>query len=163
MGRLFDKYGPKWLVLIGMIIVTIDLFMYTRITPDVSLGQLVAMHIFLMIGLAMILMPAQTNGLNQLPSHYYPHGTAILNTLQQVSGAIGTAIAVSLLSSGQHKYLSQASDPQSQETLVNAFTNGAQSAFTFSLIMALIGLVSALFIKKVKVIDSTSSKNRILH
>lgn len=51
----------------------------------------------------MIWMPAQTNGLNQLPPVLYPHGTAVMNTLQQVVGAIGTAVAISILSSGMEK------------------------------------------------------------
>lgn len=59
---------------------------------ETSTGFIVALHIALMVGISMIMMPAQTNGLNQLPPELYPHGTAIMNTLQQVAGAIGTAV-----------------------------------------------------------------------
>ena len=85
MGRLFDKFGPKWLVIIGMSIVAIVLFLYTGIEATTSLGTIITLHVFMMVGISMIMMPAQTNGLNQLPPEYYPHGTAIMNTLQQVS------------------------------------------------------------------------------
>ncbi len=46
----------------------------------------------------MVMMPVSTNGLNQLPASFYPHGTAMNNTLQQVSGAIGTALLVTIMS-----------------------------------------------------------------
>lgn len=151
MGRLFDKFGPKWLVIIGLAIVTVVLFLYTGITPTTTLGKIITLHIFMMIGISMIMMPAQTNGLNQLPPEFYPHGTAIMNTLQQVSGAIGTAVAVSILSAGQTRFLSSVTDPESPENQLAGFTSGVQNAFIFALVLAVIGLIISLFVKRVKV------------
>ncbi|MGD0030691.1 DHA2 family efflux MFS transporter permease subunit [Paenibacillus illinoisensis] len=151
MGRLFDKFGPKWLVIIGLAIVAVVLFMYTGITPTTALGTIITMHVFMMIGISMIMMPAQTNGLNQLPPEYYPHGTAIMNTLQQVSGAIGTAVAVSILSAGQTRFLSSVTNPESPENQLAGFTSGVQNAFVFALVLAVIGLVISFFVKRVKV------------
>jgi DHA2 family lincomycin resistance protein-like MFS transporter len=151
MGRLFDKFGPKWLVIIGLAIVTIVLFMYTGITPTTTLGKIITLHVFMMIGISMIMMPAQTNGLNQLPPDFYPHGTAIMNTLQQVSGAIGTAVAVSILSAGQTSFLRGVTNPESPENQLAGFTSGVQNAFVFALVLAVIGLITSLFVKRVKV------------
>ncbi|HBU81975.1 MAG TPA: MFS transporter [Paenibacillus sp.] len=151
MGRLFDKFGPKWLVIIGLAITAIVLFMYTGITPTTTLSKIITMHVFMMIGISMIMMPAQTNGLNQLPPDFYPHGTAIMNTLQQVSGAIGTAVAVSILSAGTTRFLSGVTNPESPENQLAGFTSGVQNAFVFALILAVIGLIISLFLKRVKV------------
>ncbi|MDP4097163.1 DHA2 family efflux MFS transporter permease subunit [Paenibacillus sp. P96] len=151
MGRLFDKFGPRWLVITGIVIVSVILFVYTGISPTTHYGLITAMHLFMMVGISMIMMPAQTNGLNQLPFEFYPHGTAIMNTLQQVAGAIGTALAVSILSAGQTNYLNGVTNPESAENQLGAFTAGVQNAFTFALILALIGVVCSLFIKRVKV------------
>lgn len=73
-----------------------------------------------MVGMAMIWMPAQTNGLNQLPPELYPHGTAVMNTLQQVVGAIGTAVAISILTVGMDKYLHGSSAPTNLGEIANA-------------------------------------------
>ncbi|MFE6073731.1 DHA2 family efflux MFS transporter permease subunit [Paenibacillus sp. NPDC057886] len=151
MGRLFDKFGPKWLVISGLAIVTVVLFMYTGITPTTTLSKIITLHVFMMIGISMIMMPAQTNGLNQLPPDFYPHGTAIMNTLQQVSGAIGTAVAVSILSAGQTRFLSGVTDPESPENQLAGFTSGVQNAFIFAMVLAVIGLIISLFVKRVKV------------
>ncbi|MED4958497.1 DHA2 family efflux MFS transporter permease subunit, partial [Paenibacillus macerans] len=86
MGKLFDKYGPKWLVLPGLAVVAAALWFFSGVTPVTSVFFIVALHICLMIGISMVFMPAQTNGLNQLPPELYPHGTAVMNTLQQVAG-----------------------------------------------------------------------------
>ncbi|WP_026136047.1 DHA2 family efflux MFS transporter permease subunit [Paenibacillus shenyangensis] len=151
MGRLFDKFGPKWLVIIGLAVVSVILFMYTGINANTPVGMIVAMHLFMMVGISMIMMPAQTNGLNQLPSEYYPHGTAIMNTLQQVAGAIGTALAVSILSAGQSGYLSRVANPQSPENQMAGFTTGIQHAFVFALVLAVLGLVCSFFVSRVQI------------
>ena len=49
------------------------------------------------LGISMVMMRISTNGLNQLPLHLYPHGTAMNNTLNQVAGAIGTALLVTIM------------------------------------------------------------------
>ncbi len=147
MGRLFDKYGPRWLVFPGFLVAAVMLWFFASVTPTSAIFLVIVLHTCLMIGISMIMMPAQTNGLNQLPQQYYPDGTAIMNTLQQVAGAIGTAVAVSIMTAGQTRYMSHAANPN----MLDALTTGVQDAFMFGMIVALIGFVSALFIKRVHV------------
>ncbi len=151
MGGLFDKYGPKWLVIPGLVIVIGSLFGFSTIDLETSSAFLIAMHIFMMLGVSMIMMPAQTNGLNQLPRELYPDGTAIMNTLQQVAGAIGTAVAISILSSGTEKYLKNVTDAENPLNPLLAFTSGIHDAFIFAIIVAIVGLIVGLFIKRVQV------------
>jgi MFS transporter, DHA2 family, lincomycin resistance protein len=149
MGRLFDKYGPKWLVIPGLIVVAITVWFLSSVSTASSVAFIVTLHIGLMIGISMVWMPAQTNGLNQLPPELYPHGTAVMNTLQQVAGAIGTAVAIIILSSGMKKYLHNSSMPTKPSELANAMTLGSQNVFLFALTVTLIGLVMAFFIRRV--------------
>ena len=149
-GKLFDKFGARVLVIPGLVVAVISLWQFTRFDEATSTGFLVAIHIALMIGIALVMMPAQTAGLNQLPSHLHPHGTAILNTLQQVSGAIGTALYISIMSSGQKQYLSGANDPQAPAEIAKGLASGINNAFWFGFIIALVALVLSLFIRKGK-------------
>ncbi|UQZ37691.1 MFS transporter [Paenibacillus sp. PK3_47] len=151
MGRLFDKYGPKWLVIPGLIIVAVTLWFFSSITAASTVAFIIVLHSTLMIGVSMIMMPAQTNGINQLPMQYYPDGTAIMNTLQQVAGAIGTALAVSIMTSGTKSYMETVTNPADPANAVQAFTHGVQNAFIFGMIVAIIGLVVSFFIKRVVV------------
>ncbi|QJD86256.1 DHA2 family efflux MFS transporter permease subunit [Cohnella herbarum] len=145
MGRLFDKYGPKWLVLPGFLIAASALWFFSDVTPASTSALIIVLHSCLMIGISMIMMPAQTNGLNELPREFYPDGTAIMNTLQQVAGAIGTALAVSIMSAGTSSYMKTANNPNP----IDALTSGVQNAFLFGMIVALAGLALSLFIKRV--------------
>lgn len=151
MGRLFDKYGPKWLVIPGLFIVAAMLWFFSGITLASSITMIVALHIGLMVGISMVWMPAQTNGLNQLPPELYPHGTAVMNTLQQVAGAIGTAVAISILTKGMEKYLHNSPAPNELTEMAKAMTFGSQNVFFFAMIVTIIGLAIAFFIRRVVV------------
>ena len=126
----------------------IMLWLLSNITMDTSIFMVVVMHSVLFVGISMVMMTAQTNGLNQLPRNLYPDGTALMNTLQQVSGAIGTAVAITIMSTSQTAYLKNATDLLDPETLSASLTAGVQDAFIFGLILAIVGLIMSLFIKK---------------
>lgn len=155
MGRLFDRYGPKWLVIPGLVIVAVTLWFLSSISTASSIAFIVSLHIGLMVGISMVWMPAQTNGLNQLPPELYPHGTAVMNTLQQVAGAIGTAVAIIILTSGMEKYLHNSPTPTKNTEVANAMMFGSQHVFLFTLVVTLIGLIMAFFIRRVVVNHAT--------
>ncbi|MFJ7978058.1 DHA2 family efflux MFS transporter permease subunit [Peribacillus sp. NPDC096379] len=146
-GRIFDKYGPRRLVLPGFIIMIVMLGLLSNITTTTSIIMVIIMHSLLMIGVSMVMMPSQTNGLNQLPKNLYPDGTALMNTLQQVSGAIGTAVAMTIMSASQKAYLGSVINPSDTSNIRASLAAGVQEAFIFGLIVAIVGLIFSIFIK----------------
>ena len=143
VGRLFDAYGARILVIPGFLIIIVTYIFFIQIDEATSGLQIIVLHSILMIGVSLVMAPAQTNGLNQLPPELYPDGTALMNTLQQISGAIGTAVAITIMSSAQDSYMME--NPAAN--MLEGFTHGVQSSFTFGLVMAVLGLFLALFIK----------------
>lgn len=148
MGYLFDKFGPRWLLLPGIIMMAATIFLFRSLDQGVSPMVIIILYAVLMVSVAMVMMPAQTNGLNQLPPYLYPHGAAIANTLMQVSGAIGTSLFITIMTMGQQRYLAGIDQPTAaQETA--ALAAGVQQSFTIGFIFAVIGLIISLFIKRV--------------
>jgi len=147
-GKLFDKFGPRFLVVPGLVLVLIVVWLFTGIESSANAGYVVTLHIILLVGISLIMMPAQTTGLNQLPRHLYPHGTAIMNTLQQVAGAIGTALFITIMSSGSKRYLNTSPNPNSPAEAVNAMVAGMHSAFWVAFCIGLVALVLGLFVKR---------------
>jgi len=96
IGRLFDKIGPLPLTVTGSSLLVVALFQFSLLDAGTPVGWIVALHVGLSLGLALIFTPAFTTGLNPLPPHLYSHGSAIMSTLQQVAGAAGTALLVSI-------------------------------------------------------------------
>ncbi|WJY27200.1 MULTISPECIES: MDR family MFS transporter [Sporosarcina] len=95
-GSLFDKYGAKWLLRIGFAILTVTTFMFSTLSEDTTFLYLAVLNAVRMVGIATVMMPSTTLGLNQLPNHLIPHGTAMNNTFRQIAGAIGTAVLVTV-------------------------------------------------------------------
>lgn len=96
-GKLFDKIGPRILAFVGLTILTVSTYFLSKLQIDSSYAYIITVYTVRMFGMSMVMMPIMTNGLNQLPMEKNPHGTAINNTVQQVSGAIGTAILVTVM------------------------------------------------------------------
>src|SRR5699024_12380006 len=73
-GRLFDRYGAKWLALGGLGIVTITTFLFTNLSPETTFTYLTIVYAIRMFGLALTLMLVMTPPLNQLrPTLYYDY------------------------------------------------------------------------------------------
>lgn len=137
-GRIFDAYGHKILIIPGLIIMLISLFIFTTLTSESNVVLIALSHIILMAGIAIVWTGAQTLGMNQLSPDLYPHGSAVLNTLLQVNGAIGTAIAVSILTIGKNNYL------KADHSISDAITYGSNHVFITLLVIVAIGFIVGL-------------------
>lgn len=96
IGRLFDKVGPLPLTVTGSVLMVATLWQFSMLDAGTPVAWIVALHVGLSFGLALLFTPAFTTGLNPLPPHLYSHGSAIMSTTQQVAGAAGTALLVSI-------------------------------------------------------------------
>ena len=142
IGQLFDKYGPKAVITPGTILVAIGYVLYAQFGTETAIWMIVLTHIVMMLGIGAVLASVQTNTLNSLPKQYYPDGIAITQTIQQVAGAIGIAVMVSLLSAKQGSYLATIANE-----LTQAAAAGSSMVFKISLLLAVINIVLSLFLK----------------
>ncbi|MEG0259826.1 MAG: DHA2 family efflux MFS transporter permease subunit [Lysinibacillus sp.] len=161
-GKLFDKTGPRMLAIFGLAITTISTFGLTQLQVDSSYTYIISMYTLRMFGLSMVMMPIMTNGLNQLPQMMNPHGTAVNNTVQQVAGAIGSAVMVTFMNnsakaSGEELIAkaTQSGATLSAEKIEQikqaALLDGINHSFFIAAIITVVALILAFFLKRVKV------------
>ncbi|HYP46396.1 MAG TPA: DHA2 family efflux MFS transporter permease subunit [Propionibacteriaceae bacterium] len=141
VGRLFDRYGPRGLTTLGATLVTVALWRFSAATPQTPIWLLLAIHVLLSLGLACLFTPGFTTALNPLPPSLYSHGSATLTTLQQVAGAAGTALLVTVFTAHALRLSAQGA-PQAA-----AQAAGLQTAFLLAAGIASIGIVLALFLR----------------
>ncbi|HZG16635.1 MAG TPA: DHA2 family efflux MFS transporter permease subunit [Candidatus Bathyarchaeia archaeon] len=96
-GRLFDRYGVKWLAVIGLVITALTTYALTKLDTDTSFSYVTWIYTLRMFGMAILMMPIFTAGLNALPLKLNRHGTAMVNTLRMMAGAVGMAFFVSVM------------------------------------------------------------------
>ena len=142
VGRLYDRIGPTRLLVPGSIILSAVLWSMTLLGPDTWFGYILAGHIAISVGLALLFTPLFTVSLSSVPPQYYSHGSAVLGAIQQVAGAAGVALFVALMSA-QSAALLAAGLPQ-----VNALSGGITTGFLCGAIISLFAIVAAFFIRK---------------
>ncbi|MEK4844757.1 MDR family MFS transporter [Bacillus sp. FSL W8-0183] len=140
IGRIFDKVGGKGLALGGFTILAVTSLPFMMLSLDSSITLITVAYTLRLIGVGMIMMPLTTAGINSLPLHLIPHGTAMNNTMRQMGGSIGTAVLVSIMSSSAAN--AALSDP------MKSAVHGMNTSFIVSGAIAVIGLVLSFFLKE---------------
>lgn len=155
-GKLFDKYGARWLAIIGLTITIVTTFGLTRLTLQTTFWYLTVIYTIRSFGLSMLMMPVMTAGLNALPLRLNAHGTAMSNTINAIGGAIGTALFVSIMSVRSEHHIAtiirdQQINPADQARMVLAtnegMTMGTNDAFLIATLFAVVALILAFFLR----------------
>ena len=143
VGRFYDRVGPRIPLITGALLVSADLWaMAMFLTVDSTWVMVLVAHILLSIGLALLFTPLFTASLASLKPQFYSHGSALLSTIQQLAGAAGTALFVTVYSS---QLIALQADGVSE---AGATAAGVHTALMFGAIISLAGIVVALFIRK---------------
>ncbi len=164
-GKLFDRFGAKWLSVIGMVITIITTIGFIDLTDSTSYTYLVLMSTGRRIGMALLLMPIQTAGLNQLPARLHAHGTAISNTIKQVAGAIGTSLLVTVMTNRTRTHFTDmmaaggTKGETQQHLIMEASIQGINDAYLVIVGIGIIGLLLSFFIKRVG--QSSEEENKV--
>src|SRR5699024_2246687 len=146
MGKLFDKVGPRFLMIPATVLLCGTMFVLTRLNTNTPVVVIIISYILLMISFSAIMMPAQTNGLNYLPKHLYPHGTAVMTSLQPVAGAIGVSVFISIMNAKQNSILEKAANPADPEVINNAMVAGVELVYFFAFCFAIFAFIVSLFV-----------------
>ena len=143
VGRLYDIHGPRPLMIPGALLLAAGTWLMTLLNEDSAVWMVIGMHILFALGIALMMTPLMTTSLASLPDELYSHGSAILNTLQQLAGAAGTAFLMTFLTRGTKSGAAQGMNEAA------ATAHGAHWAFLFAGVLSLVVVVLAPFLKRV--------------
>ena len=105
-GKLLDTIGIKPLAIFGIGIMTYATWELSKLNMDTTYLHIMWIYIVRSFGMAFIMMPIMTAGMNALPPRLISHGNAFVNTMRQLAGSIGTAILVTVMTTQQTNHLS---------------------------------------------------------
>lgn len=142
VGRIYDRVGPTALLVSGAVLVSGDFWFMTMLTASTSFWWVLAAHMTLSIGLALIFTPLFTASLGSLKPALYSHGSAIVGTVQQVAGAAGTALFVAVMTA-RAASLAVSGTPAAAAT-----ASGVGQAFLCAAIISMFAIPVAFFIRK---------------
>ncbi|KAA1428823.1 MDR family MFS transporter [Nocardioides antri] len=140
VGKLYDRFGSRPLVIPGSIGMVAALGALSRIGVDTPYWQILGVHVVLMACLAAIFTPVFTLGLGDLPPQLYSHGSSLLGTLQQVAGAVGTAVLVVVMQNRKEHLLGTGAGD------AEAVVGGLQWAFAVGAVIGVAVVVLSLML-----------------
>lgn len=144
VGRLYDKVGPRPLMVPGLIAVALSMALLATINIGTPLWLVVVTQLVLMVGLSFTFTPLFSSAMGDLEMHLYSHGSATINTVQQVAGAAGTALFVALMT------IRSTTMADGGATEAQALTGGARLSFLIGAIIVGAAIFLATRIKRVE-------------
>ena len=134
-GRLLDRFGAKRPILAGAAVGVATLACLAAFGAEGSAVRLAFIYAFFPICQGLSLSNSMTHGLRSLPEELQADGNAAFNTVQQLGGAVGTAVAAAIVNSAQ---------AASSGDVVAGTTAGAQTAFCVLLGAGVVAFAAAL-------------------
>ena len=142
VGRQYDRIGPAKLLIPGVVIVTAVLWAMTLLGPTTPWAYILAGHIVISAGFALLFTPLFTVSLSSVQPRLYSHGSAVLGSTQQLAGAVGVALFIAFMSTESAELLAQGA------TALEAQAGGIRAAFLCGAVASLAAVVCALFVRK---------------
>ena len=91
-GRMADRYGPRWLIVGGMLVLTASLYSFTGIAVDSGYLDLLPGFMLLGIGIAMTMSPMTSAAMNAVPVEKAGIASGVLSMFRMIGGSLGVAI-----------------------------------------------------------------------
>ena len=142
VGRLFDRVGPRPLVVPGSVVVATALGLMTLLGAGSETWHVVLVHVLLSIGLGFLMTPLMTSALGSVEPALYSHGSAIMNTLQQLTGGAGTALFITVMSTRTASGIAEGLDPVAAQAV------GIHDAFLWGAGLAVVAVAFSFLVRK---------------
>jgi len=142
VGRAFDRIGPRPLVISGSIIVSSALWGMTLLTANAEIWMVLVAYTTLTLGLALLFTPLFTAGLGDIPPKLYSHGSAVVGTVQQLAGAAGVALFITVMSATAGSRMAAGASE------IAATAAGIHTAFIYGAVISLVAIPLAFFIRR---------------
>ncbi len=144
-SQLLPKFGPKPLMIPGLIAASLGLLFLSNITPDTSYISHVLPALFIMSsGMALVFIPLTTTSLHGVSNHDTGVASAMVNTSQQIGGSLGTALLNTVAATATATYAT-ANTALGENVQAFAMTHGFTVAFKASALLLFIGAVVLFF------------------
>jgi EmrB/QacA subfamily drug resistance transporter len=131
-GKTSDRIGSRGLVTTGMILIAVQLLMFSRLGIDASFWNLFPALVVGGIGMALTMTPSAAAATRSVPVDKAGIGSAVLNSARQVGGTMGIALMGAIMA-----------EKAGGERTPEAFMDGFESALLVAAGIAIVGAVVA--------------------
>jgi len=146
-SQLVSRFGFKPILITGMAFVAAGLLLFSRVPVDGSYASdVLPASIVAAIGLGFSFVPVTIAAVNGVRNEDAGLASGLINTAQQIGGALGLAVLSTIATSRSDDVMAAAHGARSE--MPHALTEGFSSAFTAGAGFAILGIVLALLLIK---------------
>jgi EmrB/QacA subfamily drug resistance transporter len=142
-GRLTDRVGALWPIASGLSILTVAMYLFSRIDAGTTYADLVVPFVLLGVGVAMTISPMSTAGMNAVSTDKAGIASGILTMSRMVGGSVGVAATGAIFQARLGAF-----DPAALASAGHAarvdFTGALGTAMAVGAIVALAGVIITL-------------------
>jgi EmrB/QacA subfamily drug resistance transporter len=127
-GRTSDRFGSRWLMAAGMVLLAVQLFYFSRLGTSAEYLTILPAMIIGGVGMSLVMTPSAAAAMSGVPVDQAGVGSGVLNSARQVGGSIGIALMGAII----------AHEAAGRRT-AEAFVEGFSAALVFGSLVALAG------------------------
>ena len=135
-GKFSDRVGSRWLMGVGMLLLSISLFTFSRLDAASDFWDLLPGLLVGGVGMGLVMTPTTAAAMGSVPVDQAGVGSAVLNSMRQVGGSLGIAVMGAIVAS-------QVDAAPGTPQALQGFITGFQHALVVASLIALAGAVLA--------------------
>ncbi|GAB3444163.1 MFS transporter [Phycicoccus ginsengisoli] len=138
---LVPRYGARVVMLVGMTLSVLGLVLLTRVDVDTTYPQLVVSMVVFALGNGTAFVPLTEAGMVRVAPHEAGVASGLVNVTQQLGGAVGLAVLVTVFASAGR---GAASGPDATASAKELFVLGADRGFAVAAALVAVAVVLVL-------------------
>ena len=130
-GKMYDVLGARKPIMLGFSLYAIATLLFSIFMPKMTIWMIIIFFAIAIMGQAFSSGNTMTSGLHQVEDQFSTDANAVLNTVQQLAGALGTSIVATIVAEHQ----------STVHQIAFGTMTGVRTAFCLLFILQLIALL----------------------
>ncbi|KRF11089.1 MDR family MFS transporter [Paenibacillus sp. Soil787] len=165
-GYLFDKIGVRWLVVVGLSLVSGAIFQYSHVNLTTEGHDLILPLIMAGSGMGLMMMPLNSHLIKKAPHDLVSRVTSLTSAMQQVINSFAVATLVTILSSHVNSSIAAKnilinSPADKQKAMLAVAPDAFGQTFHVMLFIAICGIFLGLFLRRDKTQPNEAVKQEV--
>jgi MFS transporter, DHA2 family, multidrug resistance protein len=97
VGFLLSRYTPRWLLLLGLLILSFSLFHMTHFDLDIDFATVAEARLIQAAGMAFLFVPINTAAYAFLPREKNNAASGLMNLARNIGGSVGISVVTTML------------------------------------------------------------------
>jgi EmrB/QacA subfamily drug resistance transporter len=147
-SRFVGKTGIRLPLIVGPAMTVVGMLWISRITPSSSYLEILGPLVIIALGMGFVFVPLTLTAVSGVEANEAGLASALLNTMQQVGGALGLAVLATIAIDASNSKLHSLHSTSTAASHI-ATTHGYTTAFVVSAAVALVSLIVSVVVIRV--------------